>query len=243
MLFLNLKVYIVEDLRLSFMDTFECITTRRSIRKYMPIPVENEKLARIFEAAKSAPTAGNLQDFKFILVKDHNKIKQIADASLQQYWIAEAPVVIVVCSDTERLEYFYGVRGTRLYSVQDCAAAIQNILLEATDQGLGSCWVGAFNEAQLARILAIPPHVRAQAIIPIGYPDEVVPSPGHKSMEEMVYLEAYGNKIESMAYQLKNYRFLEGAKTKADKLSETINHEKDTFIKKIIKQFKNKKEK
>ncbi len=218
------------------METFECITSRRSIRKYMPIPIENEKLARIIEAAKSAPTAGNLQDFKFILVKDSHKIKQIADASLQQYWIAEAPVVIVVCSDTERLEYFYGVRGTRLYSVQDCAAAIQNILLEANDQGLGTCWVGAFNEAQLARILAIPPHVRAQAIIPIGYPDEVVPSPGHKSMEEMVYLEAYGNKIESMDYQLKNYRFLEGAKKKTDKMAETINREKDTFIRKIMKK-------
>lgn len=225
------------------METFECITTRRSVRKFLAMPVEDEKMAQIIAAAKVAPTAGNLQDFKFILVKDHEKIKLISDACLQQYWIAQAPVVLIVCSDPERLEYYYGVRGARLYSVQDCAAAIQNILLTTHDLGLGACWVGAFNEPQLARILAIPPSIRAQAVIPIGYPNEVPVEPSHKTMEEMVYLERYGAKIRDMQSQLKNFRFLERAKNTGDRFVENIKQEKDTLLKKIINRMKNKEEK
>ena len=84
--------------------------------------------------------------WKFILIRDKDTINKLAEAALQQLWIASAPFIIVVSSETEKLNQFYGVRGERLYSIQNCAAAIQNMLLAAHALGLASCWVGAFDE-------------------------------------------------------------------------------------------------
>src|SRR3989344_2376362 len=111
------------------MDIFEAIRTRRSIRKYLDRPVEWDKVVSILEAAKFAPNAGKLSNFKFIAVREEEQRKKIADACLQQQWMAKASVHIAIISEPEKSKRFYGIRGERFYTFQDCAAAAENMLL------------------------------------------------------------------------------------------------------------------
>lgn len=176
------------------MDVFECIRARRSIRKYKDKPVEWDKIVNILEAGKFAPSAGNLQDVQFLVVKDDEKRKQIAEASLQQRWMEKAPVHIVICSEPEKYKRFYGVRGERLYNIQGCAAAVENMLLAAHSLGLGACWVGAFDDDALRRIPNVPEHVMIHAVITIGYADEIPEMPQKNRIENVVYLENWGQR-------------------------------------------------
>lgn len=179
------------------MDVLECIHTRRSIRKYQDIPVEFEKVGRIVEAGFQAPTSGNIQDYRFIIVQDKSKRAQIAEACLQQYWMEIAPTHIIVCIDIKRSKQFYGVRGERLYSVQHAAAATMNMLLAAHHFGLGACWIGAFDEEAIKSICGIPEYARPEAIITVGYADEIPPRPPKFIIETFTYIERYGNKIRT----------------------------------------------
>jgi len=178
------------------MDVFQAVTTRRSIRKYLDIPVEMEKIGRILEAGKHAPTAGNLQPWKFILVVDEDKRKRIAEACLQQYWIARAPVHIVVVAEPQKPKRMYGERGEKMYALLDAAAAIENMLLVAHEQGLGSCWVSAFEDDLLYRELGIPEHAKPVAVITLGYADEVVPMPLRFTIENITYIGAWGSRAK-----------------------------------------------
>jgi len=155
------------------METLKCIKTRRSVRNFKEKPVPEETLKRIIEAGTYAPSAGNTQDWVFVVVRDSETKRLLSSAALNQWFIAKAPVVIVVCSDLEKISRRYGERGKSLYSIQDTAAAIQNMLLAAWDLGLGTCWVGAFDEERIKEILGLPAGVRPVAIIPAGYPKEV----------------------------------------------------------------------
>ena len=110
------------------MDLNEAIFTRRSIRRYQPVPVEFEKVGRIILSAHEAPTAGNIQDFRIIIVQNDVTRKKLAEASLQQYWMEQAPVYLVLCSDIKRGKQFYGSRGERLYAVQHTGAAAMLML-------------------------------------------------------------------------------------------------------------------
>lgn len=178
------------------MDTMDCIYTRRSIRKYKDIPVEWELVGRVVEAGSFAPTAGNLQDYRFIVVRDEDKRKQIAQACLQQYWMEAAPVHIIACAEIKRIKQFYGVRGERLYTIQNVAAAMENMLLAANHFGLGACWVGAFDEPMIKTVCGIPDYARAHAIMTLGYPDETPPQPQKYKLENLFYLERYNNRME-----------------------------------------------
>ena len=131
------------------METFKAIEKRRSNNKFNDLPVEWEKIGNILRAAQLAPSSGNVQDFRFVVVTDKIKRAAIANAALKQHWIATAPVIIVVYSDPSATKRFYGLRGEKLYAIQNSAAAIENILLAATSQELASCWVGAFDETML----------------------------------------------------------------------------------------------
>ncbi|MGV8172495.1 MAG: nitroreductase family protein [Candidatus Woesearchaeota archaeon] len=187
------------------MNTIEAINSRRSIRRYQDKPVEFEKLINILDAATKAPSAGNLQDWRFIIVTDRNLIKQTAGYSIEQYWIQTAPVLILVCAVPEKHEMYYGLRGKRLYNIQDCAASIENILLAATDAGLGSCWIGAFEEEKVRALFGIPPEVRPQAIISIGYSDEVPKDRVTVPLEQVVYFNRYGMKVEKLHIVMRDY--------------------------------------
>lgn len=179
------------------MDVIECIYSRRSVRKYQDLPIEFEKVGRIVEAGFQAPTAGNIQDYRFIIVQDKAKRAQIAEACLQQYWMETAPVHLVVCIDVKRAKQFYGVRGERLYSVQHAGAAGMNMLLAAHHFELGACWVGAFDEEAIKNVCGIPEYARPEIIITLGYADEIPPRPPKFIIETFTYLERYGNKIKT----------------------------------------------
>ena len=173
------------------METLRCIKERRSIRSFKPEPISHKVIEEILTAAINAPSSGNVQDWEFIIVKEKENKKKIAEAALGQNFISEAPVIIVVCSNLKRISYVYGQRGKYLYSIQNTAAAIENILLSAWDKGLGSCWVGAFNEIEIKKILNLPNEIRPLAIIPIGYPKQIPPKSERRDLKEVIHYEEY----------------------------------------------------
>ncbi len=154
------------------MDVFEAIYNRRSVRSYKRDLVPEESLSRVLEAASRAPSAGNLQPWRFIIIRDAARKNALAQAALGQSMVAAAPVVVVVCADQRRSGRYYSERGTNLFCIQDTAAAIENLMLAAFALGLGTCWVGSFDENRAADILRIPNSMRPVAIIPLGYPAE-----------------------------------------------------------------------
>jgi nitroreductase len=154
------------------MDVFEAIRGRRSIREFKPDPIDEKDLTKILNAGRLSPSAGNCQPWEFVVVRDQKIKQKLVRAALGQSFIAEAPVVVVVCANIPRSSARYGRRGAELYCIQDTAAAIQNMHLAAYALGYGTCWVGAFNEDAAAEIIETPPHVRPVALIPIGKPGE-----------------------------------------------------------------------
>jgi|TARA_B100001971_G_C18167463_1_gene525078 SagB-type dehydrogenase family enzyme len=176
------------------MDVFECIRTRRSIRKYKDQPVEWDKIVSVLEAGKFAPSAGNLQNFKFIVVKDEAIRKKMADAAHNQTWMEIAPVHIIICSDPSKSKRFYGARGERLYSIQDCAAVAENMLLVAHSLGLGACWVGSFDEDKIRKVQNLPETIQVHSIITIGYADETPQMPPKYRIEHVVFLDRWGGR-------------------------------------------------
>ena len=152
------------------MDVFEAIQKRKSIRRYKEKPIPEELIEKILDAGKKAPSAGNIHPEIFVVVKEQEVKEKIASAALNQTFITKSPTVIVVCADVEKSERYYGMRGRNLYCIQDTAAAIENMLLLAAALGIGSCWVGAYDEHKISGILNLPENVRPLAIIPFGYP-------------------------------------------------------------------------
>jgi len=155
------------------MDFWEVISRRRSIRAYEPgRPVPDEIICQLLEGALRAPSAGNRQPWHFIVVRDEMTKAGLASAAYGQHFVAQAPVVIVVCADPSRSAARYGTRGRELYCLQDTAAAAENLLLAAVALGLGACWVGAFDERAAASALRLGSHLRPVALIPLGHPME-----------------------------------------------------------------------
>jgi nitroreductase len=153
------------------MELTDAIKKRVSIRAYTNHPVPRDIITDIITQAHLAPSAGNLQARDFIIVDDPKIKERLSRAALDQDSLTQASYDIVVCANTQRIST-YGCRGTSLFMIQDVAAAVEHILLLATDHGLGSCWVGAFDEDQVSTILNLPDHIIPQAIIPIGHPAE-----------------------------------------------------------------------
>lgn len=177
------------------MDLFDAIRDRRSIRSFKPDPVPDELLEKVLDAGRWAPSAGNLQPWEFIVVKDKEVKKQLTRAALGQSFVFEAPVDIVVCANRERSARYYGSRGWEFYSLCDTSAAIQNMLLAAHGLGLGACWIGAFRDEEVSRVMNLPEHVRPVAIIPIGYPDRPPPRPPSRlPLDRLVHKDRYGEK-------------------------------------------------
>jgi len=173
------------------LEVLEAIRTRRSIRRFTGEDVEPEVVEELIDAARWAPSAGNLQPWEFVVVRRPELKMALARAALGQGFIAEAPVVVVVCADQFRSASVYGERGSSLYCIQDTAAAIQNMLLAAHARGLGTCWVGAFREGEVGRLIGVPPGVRPVAIIPVGHPAERPRAPPRRGLREIIHYEAF----------------------------------------------------
>jgi len=154
-------------------DFWQAMEARQSVRVFdRQRDVPPDAVTRLLHAATRAPSAGNCQPWHFFVVRDQETKKTLARAALNQWFLSDAPVVIVVCADPERSARRYGDRGRYLYSLQDTAAATENLLLAAVASGLGACWVGAFDEDAAAEALDLSSHLRPVAIVPIGYPAE-----------------------------------------------------------------------
>ena len=143
------------------MDVFEAVQKRHSVRAYESTPVPDEKLDRILEAARLAPPAGSIQPWHFIVVTDREKREALAKGGRYARFLAESPVAIVGCGDQKASPNWYAV---------DVAIAMQNMVLTATAEGLGTCWVGSFSEERVKSLLKIPERFRVVALLAVGYP-------------------------------------------------------------------------
>ena len=173
------------------MDVFEAIKERRSIRAYTAEKVSDKDVERLIDAARWAPSAGNIQPWEFVVVKEGETKRRLSDAALNQTFIETAPVVIVVCADLNRSSMGYGSRGKNLYSLQDTAAATENILLAAQELGLATCWVGAFRDKEVAKAVKAPKNMKPVAIVPVGHPAERPLAPQKRSVNEIVHYETF----------------------------------------------------
>jgi nitroreductase len=144
---------------------------RGMIRSYKSEPVPEEKIQRLLQYAVRAPSAGNLQPWEFIVVKNAEARAKLAQAAMNQTSVATAPVTIVTCADVQRMGSQYGARGS-FFSLVDAAFASLLILLGAVEQDLGACFVGSYNPEEVTKVLALPAHVRPVGLITIGYPAE-----------------------------------------------------------------------
>ena len=176
------------------MDVFEAIEKRRSIRNYESTPVPEEKLLKILEAARLAPSAGNQQPRHFIVVTDAEKRKALSGGVFAKF-LKQTPVVIAACGDEKASPDWYAV---------DVTIAVENMVLAATEEGLGTCWIGSFDENQVRAVLKIPKNLRVIVLLAVGYPSdkEGVMSKvlravrKRKPLEELVSVEEYGKAYE-----------------------------------------------
>ena len=165
------------------MDVMEAIKKRCSVRSYQKKGIEKEKLEGILEAARLAPSANNKQEWRFIVVQDEDIRQRLMKAAKNQVSVGEAPVVIAACAKTDN---HMMTCGQLCYPI-DVAIAIEHMALKATEEGLGTCWIGAFFEDQVKEILGIPGDIRVVELLTLGYPAQRCPkSKNRLSIEEIV---------------------------------------------------------
>lgn len=171
------------------MSILDIIRQRRSIRRYKSDPIPDETLLSVLEAARLAPSGKNSQPWKFIVVKDQKMKENLAVASRGQRFIAVAPVIIVACGYPDRS---YARQGNYMKSWSiDISCALDHLMLKAQEEGLGTCWIGAFEEKEVKPLLGIPDDVRVLALTPLGFPDEEPKDRGRKPLEEIISYEKY----------------------------------------------------
>jgi nitroreductase len=159
---------------------------RFSCRSFADTPLDRDAVTPLLEAARWAPSGGNLQPWRFVVVRGRARRLQLARAAYGQGFLAQAPVVIAVCAVPEESARIYGERGRELYCLQDTAAAAENLLLAAVEAGFGGCWVGAFDEAGVARALRLEAGWRPVALLALGHPAEREPPRSRRPLDEVV---------------------------------------------------------
>lgn len=152
------------------MDFYEVIRTRRSIRSYKSEPVPEEVLNRVLEAARIAPSGDNRQPWRFIVVKNEGLKRRLVPACGNQSFIAEAPVVVVACG--RNIHYDRGSYMGDFSMLVDVSIAFTHLVLAARAEGLGTCWIGYFNNEEVKRVLGVPEGVDVVAVTPLGYPKD-----------------------------------------------------------------------
>ncbi|NCN99173.1 hypothetical protein COU62_00765 [Candidatus Pacearchaeota archaeon CG10_big_fil_rev_8_21_14_0_10_35_219] len=171
------------------MNFDKVIDSRRSIRSFKTKKVKYSKVLEAIDAARKAPTAGNTPTLVYIIIENPQLKDKIAELS-DQHWIADAGIIVLVCSDDHALESIYFDRG-KTYARQQAGAAIQNFLLKITDLSLSSCWVGSFSDKLIKQIVGIPNHIQLEAILPVGYAAEKPRFPKKGSLEKSLYWEKW----------------------------------------------------
>jgi len=171
------------------MDLFDVFARRYSVRAYQPGPLPEAALQAILEAAGAAPSAGNMQAYEIVVVREPERKKRLAQASLDQTFMVDAPVLIVFLANPERNAARYGRRGRELYALQDATIACAYAQLAATALGLGTCWIGAFDEEPVREAIEAPAAWRPVAILPIGVPADVQGHRARRAITSLVHAE------------------------------------------------------
>lgn len=169
------------------MEVFEAIKTRRSVRSFKPDPVPEESLKKVLEAARLSPSARNAQERKFIVVRNAQKRKEIAEAINSKTFVGEAPVIIVAVALNP--EYVMS-SGVPAYPV-DLAIAVDHMTLAATEEGLGTCWIGGFPQEEVKRVLNIPDNYKVVTLFPLGFPADSPKPKTRKDLKEIICYESF----------------------------------------------------
>ncbi len=170
------------------MDVMDAIRNRRSIRAYEDRPVEEEKLQRVLEAGRLAPSARNLQEWRYVVVRDPALRAKLVEAANGQTFVGQAPVVLVACAKTDGRRM---ACGEPCYPI-DVAISLDHISLKAVEEGLGTCWVGAFNQAAVKKLLGIPDEIRVVELMPLGYPASTPSARPRLTLDEIVMYDLWG---------------------------------------------------
>lgn len=174
------------------MDIFQVFRDRRSIRRYKETAVEPDKITQVLEAARLAPSWKNLQCWRFLVINDseckHALLQAFPADNPGASAIATAPVVIVVCADPTAS----GIENGIEYYIADSAIAFEHLCLAAHALGLGTCWMGWFEERAIKKALAIPDAIRVVGITPLGYPDQQPKARPRKSLDEITFYNQWG---------------------------------------------------
>ena len=174
----------------------DAVKSRQSIRKFEGTDISVENVNDILEVGFSAPSAGNRQPWRVVVVRNKNTKAALVEAALNQKFIGQAPVILVVCAVPEESAERYGKRGRTLYVLQDTAALTQNLLLAAHMKGYGACWIGAFDEDEVKKLLDIPENMRVVALTPIGVPDVSPPGRPRNEFSKVFSRNKYGKPME-----------------------------------------------
>ena len=189
----------------------EIFKKRFSVRSYLDKNVEFDKIANMLEAARWAPSAGNLQEIKYIITEEKASRKKISDAC-NQVWISSAPVIITVVADINKLRQYFSSRGENVYSYMDGAIVAEHLMLEATRLNLGTCLIGAFDEEVIKEVLSIPKTEAVIAIITVGYTNETERRVDRKNLNNKVFFEKYGSSIKNADTAKGNIRIIDRIK-------------------------------
>ncbi len=165
------------------MELMELLRARHSVRRYLPRIVPEELVAKILEAVRTAPSAGNFQSYEIYLVSGGAKMQALAEATFNHGWIAEAPLALVVCTHAARCEY----DGKEHWALQDASIAATLAHLAIVDLGLATCWVGAFIPAKVAEVVAAAEGHVPMAVLPFGYANEVPLESTRRTVDEFVH--------------------------------------------------------
>jgi nitroreductase len=178
------------------MDTLEAIRSRRSVHDFEDKKVENEKIGVLIESVRWAPSAGNKQPWEIIVLDDKKKISALSEIALEQNWIKKAPLFVVICINQRMAEGSFGVRGKNMYALQSTAAAVQNMMLAATDIGLATCWVDVYDEEKTAELLGCPEHVVPIVAVAVGYAERTPEPPLRHEIPNFAWYNTHGQNLQ-----------------------------------------------
>ncbi|MEM5772666.1 MAG: nitroreductase family protein [Candidatus Aenigmatarchaeota archaeon] len=210
------------------MNIFDAIVNRKNVIKFKKESVNDKLIGVMLYMATHAHSAGDLQEWNFIVVRDEERKNKLYKAALEHPLIKEAPVVIVVCADLEKVSLRYQKRGEVFYSVQDTAAATMLMLVTANALGLGAVWISSFDEERVKDILYLPDKLRPVAIVAVGFVEEEVERKERISFDNLTWNEVYGKKYDI------SYLFQPGARKKVE--VKPIGNVLEDWIKKLKKK-------
>ncbi len=175
------------------METVQALTERRSIRKFADRPVDRETLEQLVQAAYAAPTASNLQSWRFVMVTDADLVRKVDLVS--PGLSGHPPVILVICSDLEEVARRGSAHSLEYGCMMDAAMAAENLMLRAVDLGLGTCAIKSYNEAAVRKVLCLPDTARIELLVTIGYPEGEPRCPARKPMEEVLFWNGWKENV------------------------------------------------